>query len=491
MVRITGEDLTVAGVVAVARDREAIEIAPDAWRNVERGRAVVEAIVESGETVYGVTTGLGAQKVYGVDAGDMIPFNNRVLQGHASHPAGPLMSRTAVRAALVVLINQLASGTNGVRSSLVAILQDALARDRLPPVTAGGSMGSADLTPMAQLATGILAGAGFEIEAKEAVALMNNNATSLGRGTLVMEEAGRLHRAFDLAAAMSLEGFQGTPSPYMNAPLASLERAGRAGAGRRIRAFLAGSHLWNPDVPRFIQDPLSFRCVPAIHGTADRAMGTLLRDWEGELNVANDNPMMDLEEARPVSHGNMESSAETLVIDVLRLLNAKLANVSGERQHKLHWPAFAGLTEGLADEATAFGGVDFLNLGHIGAAHVCSVAVASQPVLPVAAGQVCNGIEDAAGFAMQSTALAETSNDAAWMVVTLEMIIAGWSIARRGIDDDRLGVGVRAARNRILPFLPIGREGEQRFEIAPIVEAVRHGDILGEAESLSGANGGP
>ena len=104
-------------------------------------------------------------------------------------------------------------------------------------------MGSADLTPMAQLATGILAGAGFEIEAKEAVALMNNNATSLGRGTLVMEEAGRLHRAFDLAAAMSLEGFRGTPSPYMNAPLASLERAGRAGAARRIRAFLAESQL--------------------------------------------------------------------------------------------------------------------------------------------------------------------------------------------------------------------------------------------------------
>lgn len=91
---------------------------------------------------------------------------------------------------------------------------------------------------------------------------------------------------------------------------------------------------------------------------------------------------------------------------------------------------------------------------------------------------------------MQSTALAETSNDAAWMVVTLEMIIASWSIARRDIGDDRLGVGVRAARNRILPFLPIGREGEQRFEISPIVEAVRHGDILDEAESLSSANGG-
>ena len=129
MVRITGEDLTVADVVAVARDREALEIAPDAWHNIERGRAIVEAIVESGETVYGVTTGLGAQKVYGVDAGDMIPFNNRVLQGHASHPAGPLMSGTAVRAALVILINQLASGTNGVRPSLVAVLQDALLQE--------------------------------------------------------------------------------------------------------------------------------------------------------------------------------------------------------------------------------------------------------------------------------------------------------------------------------------------------------------------------
>ena len=490
-VDVTGSDLTIEQTVQLAEKCAQLSVSDQAWAKIARGRDIVDRIVASGETVYGITTGLGAQKVYGVADDEMDAFNNRVLQAHASQPAGSFLSRKAVRAATAVLINQFATGTNSVRPALVTLLVNALNEDLVPEVTAEGSIGSADLTPMSQLATGVLAaapgGTGFRISAKEAVALMNNNATSLGRGTLVLDDAARLFASFDLAAAMALEGFQGTPTPYRDAPLRSLRRAGRQGSAERIRGFLAGSRLWQPDVPRFIQDPLSFRCVPAIHGTADRALRHIQEDWTGELNVSNDNPMMDLDEGLSVSHGNMESSGETLAMDSLRLLAAKLSNVSGERQHKLHWPAFSGLTEGLSDAATAFGGIDFLNLGHIATGFVGKVSSLSHPVITIGAGQVCNGIEDAAGFAMQSVALTEAASEAAWMVVSLEMIVATWAVQRRGVPQGDLGRGVAAACEALRPHLPIGREGEARFDLRPIVAAVRSGEILNRAMAVPSA----
>lgn len=489
-VRITGFDLSLDEVVAVARRRVAPSLTAEAWDRVGRGRAVVERIVREGERVYGVTTGVGSQRAYDVTSQEVVDFNNQVLVAHATRAPGPAMAPEAVRAAIVVLVNQFATGANGVRPELVSLLLDSLEADRLPEVSSQGSVGASDLAPLAELAIGLMAAGGdgepFRASAKEAVALMNTNALSLGYGALVLAQTRRLLLAFDLAAAMALEGFRGNLSPLRDAPVRSLEHAGRAGAAARIRALLKDSALWHPEAPRFIQDPLSFRCIATVHGTADRAFGHARDDWEREINLSNDNPMMDLDEGVAVSHGNMESSAETLVMDSLRLLLARLADMSGERQHKLHWPAFTGLPEGLARESGAIGGVEFLDLGHIAASFVAKVRMAAHPYFGTAVGQLCDGIEDTAGFAMQSVAQTEAALADAWTVATMEMIVASWAIARRDIAAADLGPGVRAAFEAIAPQLPIGREGLQQFDLRPIVAAVQDGGLLDEALSAAG-----
>ena len=487
---ITGFDLSLGDVVTVARDRTTAGLSAEAWDRVERGRSVVDRIVAEGERVYGVTTGVGSQKVYDVTSQEVVDFNNRVLVAHSTRAPGRSMDPTALRAALVVMVNQFATGANGVRPELVQLLLSRLEEDRLPEVSSQGSVGAADLVPLAELATGIMAigqeGEPFRASAKEAVALMNTNSLSLGYGALVLDDVRRLLVAFDLAAAMALEGFRGNLSPLRDAPVASLARAGRAGAAERIRAFLKDSKLWSPDEPRFIQDPLSYRCIATVHGTADRAYGHARADWEREINLSNDNPMMDLDAGVSVSHGNMESSAETLVMDNLRLLLARLADMSGERQHKLHWPSFTDLPEGLAQVSGAVGGVEFLDLGHICASFVGKVKMAAHPYFGTTVGQLCDGIEDTAGFAMQSVEQTESALADTWTVATLEMIIASWAIARRGLSEADLGPGVRAAFQAILPELPIGREGLKQFDLRPLVDAAKSGEIVNAALSASG-----
>ena len=56
---LTGADLTVADVEAVARHGVAVELDVHARERMEEARAVIDGLVAEGAVVYGVTTGFG------------------------------------------------------------------------------------------------------------------------------------------------------------------------------------------------------------------------------------------------------------------------------------------------------------------------------------------------------------------------------------------------------------------------------------------------
>src|SRR3954447_7032672 len=59
---VTGRDLTLEQVVAVARERAPVELAPDALERMRAARALVEAASARGDAVYGLSTGVGARR---------------------------------------------------------------------------------------------------------------------------------------------------------------------------------------------------------------------------------------------------------------------------------------------------------------------------------------------------------------------------------------------------------------------------------------------
>ena len=62
-----------------------------------------------------------------------------------------------------------------------------------------------------------------------------------------------------------MEAFLANPS-ILDPVLTERPYPGLQATAARLRELLAGSWLWQPEVPRNLQDPLTYRCLPQIHG---------------------------------------------------------------------------------------------------------------------------------------------------------------------------------------------------------------------------------
>lgn len=200
---LDGRSLTVEEVVAVARAGAPVELAPAAVERMRETRAVVERVLQRGDAVYGMTTGVGARKKVPVPAEEALAFNRALVANHLVG-AGPDAPEEVVRATMLRLANALASGTPGARPEIADRLVSALNAGERPRVRLLGSLGQADLPAMADLAHGLFAE--VELQAKEALALLNSNAFSTGTAALAVADTERLLEAMDVAAALDLEG---------------------------------------------------------------------------------------------------------------------------------------------------------------------------------------------------------------------------------------------------------------------------------------------
>ena len=61
---LTGCDLTLDEVVRVARGGEPVDLAPQAVERMRESRVLVERVLERGDAVYGMTTGVGMRKKF-------------------------------------------------------------------------------------------------------------------------------------------------------------------------------------------------------------------------------------------------------------------------------------------------------------------------------------------------------------------------------------------------------------------------------------------
>ena len=81
---LTGADLTVDAVEAVARRGAPAALDDDARARMQESRDVVERLVAAGEVVYGVTTGFGALANRFVAPADAPVLQENLLMSHAA-----------------------------------------------------------------------------------------------------------------------------------------------------------------------------------------------------------------------------------------------------------------------------------------------------------------------------------------------------------------------------------------------------------------------
>ena len=448
-----GQGLTIAQIAELSRHAGPLDLTAEAWRQVALSRAVVERQLAAGKTIYGVNTGVGSQKDVHVAAQDLAEFSNRMIISEATDFPGPAASERAVRATLLVLINIVAGGRTGVRPELAKRLLDLYAAPRMPLVRLDTSFGSADLTPMSQLSLAVLGlsidGSApilphrFDLAPKESVSLIDNNGFSLGSGALVLADVERLIGAFDLAAAAALEGLRGGLRAHAEAASGGFRGEGQARSRRTLLGALQGSRLHQEGQARFLQDPLSFRSVTQINGAAHEVLLWAQTQFEAEINSTADNPLVDVDGGELYTSSSMVSLLPALSMDALRQALAKTAIQSMERALKLQSPPFSGLPVGLAEDGAADGGILAINLNYIGAARMGSLLAAAAPVLLNYVGHTADGVEDVTSLLPLSVTQTQAVIERAWDAVALEMSIAVWAIARRGLAPADLGTAPR------------------------------------------------
>jgi histidine ammonia-lyase len=422
-VELTGGSLTLDEVVRVARGREPVAIADEAVAHMRQARAVVERASAAGVPAYGVTTGVGMRRDATVDADAARAFNRSAISGHLVG-LGPPASDEVVRAALLRLANGLVAGYQGARPEVAAAVVAALNESATPPVSMLGTVGQADLAQNADLAAGVLGE--LELEAGEALALLAGNARVLLEW-------------IDLAAALDCEGFRANVGALHENVATARPYPGIRETLERIRGLLAGSGLWNTEEARFLQDPLTFRCVPQLHGAARDAFRFVEGQLAIELNAHQGNPLVVLEEQRLVSVGNFDSQPLAAALDLARIALAPVLTAAVERTLKLLSPRFSGLSEGLVvDEGTWQDGLS--ELGVAAQALGAEARLLAQPVsFELASTMQESGVEDRTALSSLGARRLSEMLDLGARVVAIELTVAAQAIDLRVVSE--LGAG--------------------------------------------------
>jgi histidine ammonia-lyase len=346
-IMLNGSDLTVTQVLAAARNGETVAITPDAIEAMSQARQVVQEVLAKGEPVYGLTTGVAERKSFLLDPAERRTFNHRLVLNHRM-AQGDAAPPDVVRGAMVCLANSYAKGVTGVRPELAEMIVTLLNEGFAPPVRRLGSVGQGDLGPMADLAHGLITRSGFEVAENEGLALVSSNAFTTAWAAIALADAQTLMDSLDVAGALDLEAF-GANLTCLH-PVIEQTRAfpGLAATLHRLRALLKGSYLWQPGGARFLQDPLTFRCLPHINGAARDTLRYATNILQIELNSSQSNPVVALADRRIVSVGNFDIGPLAAALDFARIALAPVVTSANERAVKLLQAPFSGLPAGLA-----------------------------------------------------------------------------------------------------------------------------------------------
>ncbi len=483
---LSGSRLTLDELVRVARGGEAVALAPGVGARMARARRTVETVLATGDPVYGLNTGVGVLKRVSLAPDEIARFNHRLLENHRVAQGAPA-SGEVVRATMLRLANGFAAGHAGVRPVLAERLVSALNRGVCPVVRQLGSLGESDLAPLADLATGLFTDP--DLTAGEGLALLNNNSFSTASAALALYDARRLLDAADAVAALSLEAFAANLTILHPGIVAARPDEGLALVVARLRRLLDGSYLWRAGAARNLQDPLTFRSLPGVHGACHDALGYAGRRLAVELNAAQGNPLVLADEQRVISAANFEVLALAAGLDLARIALSPLLTSADERALKLLETPWSGLATGLAARrGTPESGLSIYAI--VGEALTAEARLLAQPVsFELASSAGAEGIEDRATMApLGARRLAEMVG-LGERVVAVELLVAAEAVELRGSGP--LGRGTRQVFELVRERTPfIGPDDPLPADLDRLVELIRSDVFVEPGKPLAAASAG-
>jgi histidine ammonia-lyase len=462
-VRISAGRVSLEELVRIA-EGAAIELSPEAIDRIQASRSVVERALSGPALVYGLNTGLGHLRNERLSTEDLVEYQDAIIRSHAGG-FGPPLSSDIVRAAMAVRVVGISGGGSGASLAVAETLVALLNAGVHPVVPTFGSVGASDLMHMAAIAEVALGRGSAELrgevmpgaealsrarlqplalEPKDGLAFVSANGVSIGWAALVADRAVTILEAADVVLGASLEAVGGNTSIIDPAVASAKGILGQAATADHLRRLLAGSGLCSSEASDSVQDPLSFRVGPQVHGAAREFVTALVRAVETELNAIDDNPLVVPAEGRLISNGNFHPVVLALSLDALRPALAHVGQLSDRRMNHLWERAFRA-----NDSALPSGMLRMTRHGR-GMFHRYAAATRAGELRSLAGpvsldiGPLDNGVEDHATNATEAARVSAAALDVLGDVLAVELLMARALL----IDDEtrpRLGEGTRQA----------------------------------------------
>jgi histidine ammonia-lyase len=357
-VTITDAPLAVEELLEVAAGAT-VELGDDARASIGASRAVVDRMLEGNEPVYGLNTGVGHMKDVRLPIDELRSTQEMLLITHAGGTGEPLATER-IRGAMAARLNGIARGGSGASPRVAEVLVEMLNAGVHPVVPSRGSVGTGDLGQLAgvglvmigrgraELGGETLPGgdalrrAGIEplrLEPKDGLTILSSNAAVVTDAAMAVTRGASIADLADVVASLSLEAVHGNPSIARSIVGGAKPFPGQIESCAAIEAALDGSFLTAPGAARSVQDPLSFRVIPQVHGALREAIAAARRAVEVELNGRGDNPLVSIDDAAMVHNGNFHPIVMAIAFDQLRVAIAHVGQISERRMSHL-WDAF-------------------------------------------------------------------------------------------------------------------------------------------------------
>jgi histidine ammonia-lyase len=375
--------------------------------------------------VYGLTTGVGALRNVPTDItpGDGASHALRLWRSHATG-FGPTYDDPTARAAMAIRLHQITSGRSGVSSGLAESLGTAVATGAVPDLNRFGSIGTADLVPLAQLGLTLVGERPWRsgrvpvttVDDGDALPFMSSNALTLATAALVHRRLALLSEAAEKVTALSATALRGSVQAYDPRVHAGRPDASQQAVAARLTALLAPAD-W---VPARVQDPFGLRTVPQVHAPFLDALATTEHAVLVEVDDSTENPLV-VADGTPLHHGGFVTARLSATLDALRQATYPVIALSAARLSALINPALSGLPAFLASGPAGSSGVMILE-------YVAQDALARARIMttPVSTGHavVSLGLEEHASFSTQAVWACEQMVELAPVVLGCELVAA-------------------------------------------------------------------
>ncbi|MFC0470152.1 aromatic amino acid ammonia-lyase [Halalkalibacter kiskunsagensis] len=372
-----GNAITLDMFVSIARYGAHVVFSDTYRQRVERSCQLVNKWIEEERIMYGVNTGFGALSTQIISTDQTTLLQKNILLSHATSVGEPL-EKECVRAIMLMVLQNLGQGYSGVRLETLEMYRQFLNRGVIPFVPREGSVGYLSVESHIAL---VLLGEGkayvdgkllsseealkkvglepIELSAKEGLALISGTTSPTAIGALALYDMLQAAKAADILGAMALEVLRGTTRAFDDRLMSVRPHQQQRNTAANVRRILEDSMIAKQSIDHRLQDALSLRAIPQLHGAAKKTLFDALNTFEVEMNACCDNPILwpDEEDGSSISGSNCDSSYVGIELDSACISVTAIAKMSERRNYRLinshlsGYPTFlvqnAGLNSGL------------------------------------------------------------------------------------------------------------------------------------------------